>query len=43
MTYLDVVNDENLNLNVAHDLKILQHVLKDKDAREVKHKIYIGE
>jgi len=35
MTYLDVFNDENLNLNVAQDLKILQHVLKDKDAREV--------
>jgi len=34
MTHSNIVTDENLNLNVAHDLKILQHVLKDKDAEE---------
>jgi hypothetical protein len=36
----DIVTDDNLHSNVAHDLEIL-HNLKNKNAREIKHRIYI--
>lgn len=42
MTYLNVITtNDNLNLNVAHNLEILEHVLKiNYDARVTNHKIY---